>query len=212
MRLTKLVHACVRLEKDGGVLVIDPGVWSVPGTLDGADAVLVTHEHFDHLDPEALRAALTANPGLELWTNTAVAEQFADFAGRVHGVRPGEEFSAAGFGVHVYGEQHALIHRDIPTVANIGFLVDGTVFHPGDALTVPETEVPVLLVPASAPWLKTGEMIDYVREVRPGQGFAIHDALYSEMALGLLPTWLNLAGDPVGAKVTRVEPGTRVDL
>jgi L-ascorbate metabolism protein UlaG (beta-lactamase superfamily) len=212
MRLTKLVHACVRLEKDGGALVIDPGVWAAPGTLDGADAVLITHEHFDHLDADALRAAMTAHPGLELWTNTSVAGQFTEFAGRVHGVRPGQEFSAAGFGVHVYGEQHALIHRDIPIVANTGFLVDGTVFHPGDALTVPEEEVPVLLVPAGAPWLKTGEMIDYVREVRPRQGFAIHDALYSDVALALVASWLNLAGDPVGAKMTRLDPGTSVDL
>jgi L-ascorbate metabolism protein UlaG (beta-lactamase superfamily) len=206
------VHACVRLEKDGGALVIDPGIWAGPGALDGADAVLITHEHFDHLDPDGLRAAMTANPGLELWTNTAVAEQFTDFAGRVHGVRAGDDFSAAGFGVHVYGEQHALIHRDIPLVANTGFLVDGTVFHPGDALTVPDQEVPVLLLPVSAPWLKTGEMIDYAREVRPRQGLAIHDALYSDVALALLANWLNLAGDPVGAKMTRLEPGTGVDL
>lgn len=212
MRLTKLVHACVRLEKDGGTLVIDPGAWAGPGALDGVGAVLITHEHFDHLDPEALRTAMTANPGLELWTNTSVAGQFTEFTGRVHGVRPGDEFSAAGFGVHVYGEQHALIHRDIPIVANTGFLVDGTVFHPGDALTVPTEEVPVLLLPVSAPWLKTGEMIDYAREVRPQQAFAIHDALYSDVALGLLPNWLNLAGDPVGAKMTRLDPGTSVDL
>lgn len=212
MRLTKLVHACVRLEKDGGALVIDPGVWAGPGALDGADAVLITHEHFDHLDPDGLRTAMTAHPGLELWTNTTVAEQFAEFTGRVHGVRHGEEFSAAGFGVHVYGEQHALIHRGIPVIANTGFLIDGTVFHPGDALTVPEDEVPVLLLPVSAPWLKTGEMIDYTREVRPRQGIAIHDALYSDLALPGLANWLNLAGDPVGAKMTRLVPGTSVDL
>jgi L-ascorbate metabolism protein UlaG (beta-lactamase superfamily) len=29
MLLTKLGHSCVRLEKDGARLVIDPGVWSV---------------------------------------------------------------------------------------------------------------------------------------------------------------------------------------
>jgi L-ascorbate metabolism protein UlaG (beta-lactamase superfamily) len=212
MRLTKLVHACVRLEKDGGVLVIDPGVWAGPGALDGADAVLITHEHFDHLDADGLRAAMRDNPGLALWTNTSLAGQFTEFTGRVHGVRQGEEFSAAGFGVHVYGERHALIHRDIPIVANTGYLIDGTVFHPGDALTVPDDEVPVLLLPVNAPWLHTGQMIDYAREVRPQQGFAIHDALLSDKGLAGLSNWLNLAGDPVGAKLTRLEPGMSVDL
>lgn len=61
MRLTKLGHSCVRLEKDGATLVIDPGIWSGPGALDGASAVLVTHEHPDHLDADAIGAALTAS-------------------------------------------------------------------------------------------------------------------------------------------------------
>ena len=40
MRFTKLGHSCVRLEKDGAVLVIDPGGWSdAPAALDGASAV-----------------------------------------------------------------------------------------------------------------------------------------------------------------------------
>ena len=67
MQLTKLGHACVRLEKDGGVLVIDPGAFSGDHALDGADAVLVTHEHFDHVVPDSMRAALAAQPGLRLW-------------------------------------------------------------------------------------------------------------------------------------------------
>jgi L-ascorbate metabolism protein UlaG (beta-lactamase superfamily) len=212
MRLTKLEHACVRLEKDGEVLVIDPGTWSGPGVLDGATAILVTHEHFDHLDADRVRSALAGQPGLTLWTNPELAEQFAEFGGRVHGVQEGEAFGIAGFEVHVYGALHALIHRDIPIVANTGFLVDGTVFHPGDALTVPQEDVPVLLLPASAPWLKTGEMIDYAREVNPRQGFAIHDAMLSDKGLAGLTNWLALAGRPAGTPLDRLEPGSTVDL
>src|SRR5215469_14423432 len=72
MLLTKLGHACVRLEKDDARLVIDPGVWSGPDVLAGASAILVTHEHVDHLDDGAVRAALTANPDLQLWANETV--------------------------------------------------------------------------------------------------------------------------------------------
>jgi L-ascorbate metabolism protein UlaG (beta-lactamase superfamily) len=212
MRFTKLVHACVRLEKDGAILVVDPGVWSEPDALEGATAVLVTHEHFDHLDADRVRAALTDRPELTLWTNAALAGQFGEFGGRVHALDEGDAVEVAGFGIHVYGARHALIHRDIPIVPNTGFLIDGTVFHPGDALTVPEQEVPVLLLPASAPWLKTGEMIDYAREVRPQQGFAIHDAMLSDKGLAGLTNWLNLAGDPVGARFERLEPGRTVEL
>ena len=55
MRITKLGHACVRVEHDGQVLVVDPGAFSEPEAVDGATTVLVTHEHVDHLDVEHLR-------------------------------------------------------------------------------------------------------------------------------------------------------------
>jgi L-ascorbate metabolism protein UlaG (beta-lactamase superfamily) len=208
MRLTKLGHACVRLEKDGAALIIDPGAWSQAGeVLSGASAVLVTHEHPDHLDAGALRAALGTDAGLELWANESVSGQFAEFGGRVHAVAHGDTFNAAGFGVHVYGRQHALIHPDIPVIANTGFAVDGEVFHPGDALTVPEDKVPTLLLPVSAPWLKASEMIDYAREVAPQRAFAIHDGILNANGLGLVENLLRLAG-----QASRLEPGTSVDL
>jgi L-ascorbate metabolism protein UlaG (beta-lactamase superfamily) len=208
MRLTKLGHSCVRLDKDGATVVIDPGGWSnAADALRGANAVLVTHEHPDHLDAAALRAALGSDAGLELWTNESVAKQFAEFGARVHTVGHGDTFSAAGFDVHVYGQEHAVIYREIPVVPNTGFAVDSQVFHPGDALTVPEDRVPTLLLPANAPWLKASEMIDYAREVAPQRAYAIHDALLNANGLGLVENLLQLAD-----QATRLEPGTSVDL
>jgi L-ascorbate metabolism protein UlaG (beta-lactamase superfamily) len=212
MRLTKLGHACVRLEKDGEVLVIDPGSFSGDHALDGADAVLVTHEHFDHLVPDALRAALAARPGLRLWATAPVAEQFAEFGDRARAVAHGDDFTAVGFTVNVYGAEHAVIHPDIPTVANVGFLVDGDLFHPGDSYTVPEDPAGTLLLPGSGPWHSTSRMIDYARAVDPRRGFVIHDALLSETGLAVLDMFLGLAAGPHGASYARLEPGTSVDL
>src|ERR1700722_618904 len=101
MRLTKQGHACVWLEKDDARLVIDPGVWSGPRCLEAAAAVLVTHEHPDHVDDGALRGALSAYPGLELWASSVVAARFGEFGGRVHEVHHGDTFTAAGFDVNV---------------------------------------------------------------------------------------------------------------
>jgi L-ascorbate metabolism protein UlaG (beta-lactamase superfamily) len=216
MRLTKLGHACVRLEKDGSALVIDPGIWrgawSGQDPLTSASAVLITHEHFDHIDAEAVRGALGSDAGLELWTSAAVAGQLADFGGRVHPVSHGDTFTAAGFEVHVFGENHAQIHPDVPSVANTGFVVDGEVYHPGDSYTVPGDRVPMLLLPVSGPWHKVSEMIDYSREVAPKRAIAIHDALLNENGIGLTQQMLQLAAAPIGADFAWVEPGTTIDL
>ena len=147
-----------------------------------------------------------------MWTNASVAGQFGGYGGRVHAVSHGDTLTAAGFDVHVYGRDHAQIHRDIPIITNTGLAVDGQVFHPGDALTVPQDRVPVLLLPVSAPWLKTSEMIDYAREVAPQRAYAIHDGLLNANGLGLTERMLEFAAAPTGASYTRLEPGTTVDL
>jgi L-ascorbate metabolism protein UlaG (beta-lactamase superfamily) len=212
VRLTKLGHACVRFEKDGASLVIDPGVWSGPDALTSANAILITHEHPDHLDGDAVRGALAADAGLQVWTNASVAAQLADAGDRVHVVSHGDTFTAAGFDVHVYGQEHALIHRDIPIIPNTGFAVDGEIFHPGDALTVPEDRIETLLLPANAPWLKAAEMIDYAREVGPRRAYAIHDGLLNANGLGLMQNLMKAAAAPSGAEYVRLEPGTSVEV
>src|ERR1700683_4679511 len=213
MRLNQLGPSRLRLEKGGATLGIDPGRWSeAADALSGASAVLVTHEHPDHLDADAVRAALAGDPALELWTNASVAGQFRDFGARVRAVAHGDTFSAAGFDVHVYGHDHAQVYREIPIVINTGFAVDGEVFHPGDSLTVPEDRVPTLLLPLAAPWLKAGEMIDYAREVAPQRAYAIHDAILNANGLGLMERMMQLAAQSSGAAFSRLEPGTAVEL
>ncbi|AXG82981.1 MBL fold metallo-hydrolase [Streptomyces paludis] len=210
MRLTKKTHACVRLEKDGRTLVIDPGAFTEADAVTGADVILVTHEHADHFDGDRLRAALEASPAAELWTLRSVAGQLsAAFPGRVHTVGHGDAFSAAGFDVRVYGELHAVIHPDIPRITNVGYLVDGTVFHPGDALTVPDHPVDTLLLPVQAPWSKISEVIEYVREVRPRRSLDVHDALLTELAR---PIYDHQIGGLGGAEHGRLAPGESTDL
>ncbi|MHA6759096.1 MBL fold metallo-hydrolase [Streptacidiphilus sp. PAMC 29251] len=211
MRLTKMGHACVRLEKEGQTLVLDPGVFTEAEALDGADAVLVTHEHFDHFEESRLRAAAEANPALQIWTNAAVAEQLGALgAGRVHVVGHGDAFTAAGFEVEVHGEWHALIHPDIPKVGNIGFALDGEVFHPGDALTLPDRPIGTLLLPVHAPWSKLGEVADYARAVGAVKAYALHDAMLSPIGLAGIE---RLVGALVeGTAYERLAPGESVEV
>jgi L-ascorbate metabolism protein UlaG (beta-lactamase superfamily) len=210
VRITKYTHSCVRLAGDG-VLVVDPGEWSERSALDGADAVLITHEHPDHLDLAALTEAVERNPGLRVFAHEQVLPKLAAFGDIATAVGPGESFTAAGFAVRAFGGQHALIHADIPRIANLAYLIgddDTNVYHPGDSFTVPEdTAVDTLFVPLNAPWMKVMESIDFVRAVQPGRAYALHDGL-------LNPTGTQLYGGLLtrlsGATYARLEPETTV--
>jgi L-ascorbate metabolism protein UlaG (beta-lactamase superfamily) len=210
MQLTKLGHSCVQLRKDSGTLIIDPGVWSGPDTLTGANAVLVTHEHADHLDADAVRFALAADADLQLWSHVSVTGQFPEFGNQVHAVSQGQSFTAAGFDVQVWGEDHAVIVPQVPIIPNVCFAVDGEVYHPGDSFTVPQERVPTVLVPVSAPWLKFAETAEFIKATAARRGYAIHDAILNEFGLGLVGNLLKVVS--ADAPVTRLEPGMTVEL
>lgn len=218
MELTKKGHACVRLAKDGRLLVIDPGSFSEADAAAGADAILVTHEHADHFNEERLRTALDANPATEIWSLASVADQIsAAFPGRVHTVGEADAFTAAGFDIQVHGQMHAVIHPDIPRITNVGFLVDGSVFHPGDALTVPEGvpegALDTLLLPLHAPWNKLAEIVDYIRAVSPRRAIDIHDVLLTATAHSFYGMLLSPNGPGIGsAQHVRLEPGEAITV
>jgi L-ascorbate metabolism protein UlaG (beta-lactamase superfamily) len=196
MKLTKHEHACVVLEKDGASIVIDPGSFSSGAAeiIAGADAILITHEHMDHVNETAINGALAARPELRLYAPAAVGGLFAARQDQFTAVAAGDELALGSFAVTVHGSEHAVIHPDIPVIANVGYLIDGSVYHPGDAYYVPEVPVPVLLLPTSGPWMKLGEAADYVRAVRPQQIVQIHEMLLSDIGLFLASSLLGEQG------------------
>jgi L-ascorbate metabolism protein UlaG (beta-lactamase superfamily) len=185
MRLTRWTHSCVRLEQDGRVLVIDPGIWSEPRELLGADAVLLTHEHADHVDVLRLRGL-----GVAVFAPAGAGLAELDFTS----VNVGDEFSAAGFRVLSVGGAHASVLPEQAPVVNLGYVVDGSVYHPGDALHVPALPIETLLVPMQASWLKTAEAVGFVRAVGPERAFGIHDGQVNERGLERLNHWLSQGG------------------
>lgn len=192
MRITKFGHACVRIEHDGTTVVLDPGVFTDVAALDGADAVLITHEHPDHYLPAHLLAS-----DAPVFTIEGVAAKIRDdapaVAERLTVVAPGESFDV-GVPVRAVGELHAVIHPEYPRITNSGYVLDlgGTkVYHPGDALTEPGEAVDVLCCPVSAPWMKASEAIEFARAVKAPRNLAIHDRVYSEAGLGIVDTHMN---------------------
>ena len=180
VRITKYTHSCVRLEADERVLVIDPGTWSEAYALRGADAVLVTHAHADHLD-------LLRLIGLGVPVYAPAEAAIPQLA--VRRVHVGEDFTAGGFRVRAVGGRHATVYNEQPDCPNLGYVVEDALYHPGDALHVPAQRIDTLLVPIQASWLKTAEALDFVRAVDARQTFPIHDGQVNERGLASLNGW-----------------------
>lgn len=215
IELTTWGHSGVRLQRGDRRLAIDPGSFTDPRALDDAAAVLITHEHPDHVDPESLARIVNDRGDLRVWAPEPVTRALlaagAD-QGRVHAVTPGQEFTAAGFHVAVLGGTHAVIHPRIPVVANAAYLVDNAVLHPGDSFTpAPDgVRVQVLALPISAPWLKLAEAVDYATAVDPATVVPIHDAILSDAGRALVD---RVAGSLIGdTTYRRIDPGTALPV
>jgi L-ascorbate metabolism protein UlaG (beta-lactamase superfamily) len=186
VQLIRYTHSCVRVEVNGAVLVLDPGTWSEPHALRGCDAVLVSHEHADHID--VLRLAGLRVP---VYAPAAARIEGVEFTG----LEPGQEVTIAGVPVLAVGGQHATVRPD-QSCANLGYLVGGRLYHPGDALHVPDQPVETLLVPMQASWLKTAEAMEFARSVGPERSFGIHDGQLNDRGVASVNYWLaQTAGD-----------------
>ncbi|WP_308817786.1 MBL fold metallo-hydrolase [Pseudonocardia alni] len=184
MKLTHYGHACVLVDTGAARLLFDPGAFSSGFSgLEGLDAILVTHQHFDHVDADALRTLLRANPDAALVTDGQTAGQLDGIDART--AAPGDVLTLGGAEVSVVGSgDHAQIHPDIPLVANNGYLVDGALLHPGDAYVPPGVdELATLLLPTGAPWLKVSEAVDYLRSVAPRTVVPIHEGTLADPTL-----------------------------
>jgi L-ascorbate metabolism protein UlaG (beta-lactamase superfamily) len=211
MKVVKYSHACLRVEREGAVIVIDPGTLSEPAAVDGADAILLTHEHIDHTDVQKLVDAVAKRPSVTVFAHPDVRPHISEFEGAIVEVVPGDEFTAAGFKVRAYGGLHAMVHPEVPRVANVGFYLEGEggaggVYHPGDSFDVPtDADVETLFVPVSGPFLKVAEAIEFVRAIKPRRAFALHDGLLNDAGHGLTT---RLMSQLSGADYARLQPGT----
>ena len=185
MRVTHLGHACLLVEMADRRVLIDPGNFSSGyEDLKGLDAIIVTHNHPDHFDPDRAPAVLRANAGVPVHTDPLTAEKL-----RAEGIpaiptSQGAEFAVGDISVTPVGELHAFNHPKMPRIPNVGVVLrasgEPSLFHPGDAYDAEPGQVDVLAHPLNAPWTASRDSIDFVARIAPRHVVPIHDALLSE--------------------------------
>jgi len=214
MQLAHFKHSCLLAELNGARILFDPGVFShgFEG-LTGLDAILITHQHPDHIDTARLPALIEANPGAALYADPETAAQLGEPWTAVHA---GNVFTIGEVQVTGGGGRHAVIHPDLPVIDNTVYLL-GTpeqpaqLVHPGDSLWVPPNPVDVLAIPAVAPWMKVSEAVDYLRAVRPRLAVPIHQEVASQAGRGIYYSRLaEMAHEGTDFRVLDEETSTEV--
>lgn len=200
MDITHYGHSALLIDYPGARILIDPGTFSHPllREVEGIDAILVSHRHPDHVDPELLAALMQKNPDAAVYMEPlaakALAEGVESNGARVTSLAPGSRIEVAGVSVLAVGGAHAVIHPDIPAVGNICLILEKagekTLAHTGDSL-VPHPEligIDAISFPLVAPWSKMQETIDFLRITHPRVALPVHDAVASPEGRGIYIT------------------------
>ena len=211
MKLTKFEHSCLIIEVSGSRLIIDPGVFTMPlGDIGDVVAVVITHEHGDHWTPDQLQRIIDRNPDVKIYGPAGVVAAAKDFT--VEKVAGGDVIEIEPFNLKFFGEKHAVIHESIPTIDNVGVLVNDELYYPGDSFTLPGVAVGTLAAPAGAPWLKIGEAMDFVLAVKPKRALPVHEMVLSVAGKGMTNDRLSWATTKGGGEFFVLEPGEELDL
>jgi L-ascorbate metabolism protein UlaG (beta-lactamase superfamily) len=206
MKITKHGHACLELEVEGKKALIDPGFYTEDvSALKDVVALVITHSHDDHCFETQVAGITKSNPGIKIFGTSEVAAKLSGFD--VTTVYHGDFYQEQGFSFEFFGDMHQIIHESIPLIQNTAVLVNGKLYYPGDSYTTPDVPVEVLACPTSAPWLKIGDVMDFVAAVKPKQSFATHNALLSDLGHDLNNGRVKLVTEQFGGEFTYLKVG-----
>lgn len=210
MRITKLEHSGIVIENNGKRIVFDPVEFEqkIP-ELENVVAIIITHKHSDHFSPEILTKILNDNKEAKIYTTNDTApliNQTVSLTNQVAIVKAGDSYEIDGFKLDFFGKDHAAIIPGQIPCENIGAVINDTIVNPGDSFDLPNEKPTILFVPASAPWLKTIESMNYIEKAEPKFVIPFHDALLSSIGKTFNSNWLKKSCEKINANYLELNP------
>ncbi|MFA0733820.1 MAG: hypothetical protein OGMRLDGQ_000320 [Candidatus Fervidibacter sp.] len=178
VEITWLKHDAFLLKGDGIVVAIDPyELRSVP---EKADLVLVTHDHFDHCDPNSVR--LVAKPDAVIVAPQNAASKLGK---NVRVVKAGDVLTEKGVTIkvvpayNVHPERQRFHPKNYGGVGYLITLAGKTIYHPGDTDLIPEMDnlgqVDIALLPVSGTYVMDAqEAAEAVKRIKPTHVIPMH--------------------------------------
>lgn len=211
MQITKLEHACLVLEQDDQRVILDPGAYTRPvGEYRNVVAIVITHSHDDHCNEAQIDAILANNPAAVIYGTDEVCQRLSNYS--TVAVHHGDFYANGPFNFEFFGDLHIEIHRSIPLLQNCGVMVNDLLYYPGDSYTMPDRKVAMLACPTSAPWLKIGDVMDFVSAIKPGRCIPTHNAHLSEIGHELNNGRVKMVTEAGGGTFEYLTPGQTTEL
>ncbi len=207
MYIKRHPQACIEIRHKGQVIFIDPGAFGMPDNIEEADAIFVTHSHFDHIDIDKVKSLATKG-GVCVYGPHALSVD-ADFP--VFAVKDGDNFYIDDVYVEILGSLQDVTSIYDPPIENVGFLIDGKFLHPGDAL--PKFyDLPVVAIPMAAPWAKNSDIEKYLADYKPKGILTVHDITLNELGVDFALKNLKKMAENIGADYYPLKVGEDINI
>jgi L-ascorbate metabolism protein UlaG (beta-lactamase superfamily) len=172
MKVSRYTQSCLLIEDDGVRILIDPSA-EEKDRLAGfgkLDAVLYTHEHSDHFDA-GLAQSFVEEAIAPVYANASTAKQIN--ASKTV-VEDGKEYDINGMKVKVIGLPHCLMPNGSEGPQNVGYLINGKLFHPGDGKELDGLTVENLALPITGPDVSMKDCFAFAKQVAAKNVIPIH--------------------------------------
>lgn len=175
VKITKYTQSCLKVEVDGRALLFDVGKLTTPdyGLKDFGDieAVLFTHSHMDHFDPDFVAEANRA--GIQVYGNANVAQLAGD--NQVEVIEDGEELVIADCKIKATNIEHCLmVDGSAAGVPNTSYLVDERLLIPGDPSEIEGITAEILAAPLFGPDISFKDAFMMAKSVKAKDLIAVH--------------------------------------